>query len=110
MDGLRVHTPEVLRAFAEDVRLSPGLETGGTVFLTGMVAALRGEGPEAGRRATADAFDDVESILTEAGLGWEEVVDVTSFHTDLRAHGRPSSQSGADGSRGPPSRPGPRWA
>ena len=36
MDGLRVHTPEALRAFAKDVRLSPGLETGGTVFLTGI--------------------------------------------------------------------------
>ena len=32
------------------------------------------------------AFDKVVEVLAEAGLGWSDVVDMTSFHVGLAAH------------------------
>ena len=56
---------------------------GDTIYLSGVVAGQRqGEDLDA---AYARAFDAIGATLKRAGADWSDVVDMTSFHTDLQS-------------------------
>ena len=67
--------------------LSPGVLSGGHLFVTGMTGStaqgIMPEDPETQFRA---AFDKIGAVLAEAGLGFDAVVEMTSYHIGLRAH------------------------
>ena len=71
------------RAFQEQYGYSDAVIAGDTIYLSGIVVGqAEGEPLEA---AYARAYDHIGRILKRAGAGWENVVDVTSFHTDVNA-------------------------
>ncbi|MCK0166854.1 RidA family protein [Jannaschia sp. S6380] len=67
--------------------LSPAIRSGDHLFLTGMT----GSGPD-GRMAPDPeiqfhaAFDKIAETLGAAGLTLDAVVEMTSYHLDLRTH------------------------
>lgn len=67
--------------------MSPGLISNGLLFLTGMTGHRSdntfAEDPEEQIR---DAFAKVGTVLAEAGLGWESLVEMTSYHVGLQDH------------------------
>ena len=79
--------PDDLRSFYEDWRMSPGLACDGFVFLTGFTGAdqqgVLPEDPEAQMRR---AFEKVGSVLRAAGLGFDAIVEMTTYHVGLRDH------------------------
>jgi enamine deaminase RidA (YjgF/YER057c/UK114 family) len=86
-DVRRVIVPQPFAHFPRDWHLSPALDTGEWVFLSG-VTATRPDGsveadPETQFR---DAFGHATACLREAGLGWEDVVEMTTYHVGLRRH------------------------
>jgi enamine deaminase RidA (YjgF/YER057c/UK114 family) len=56
--------------------------SGDNVYLSGVVVGVR-PGETDLTVAYARAFDRIDAILKEAGSSWDDVVDITSFHTDL---------------------------
>jgi len=54
-----------------------------TVYLSGVVAGTK-EGDADLQAAYTRAFDRIGAILAKAGASWDDVVDITSFHTDLK--------------------------
>ena len=79
--------PKSLEGYVTDWRMSLGLEHDGFVFMTGFTGAgsdgvLSGD-PEVQMRA---AFAKVGAVLSEAGLWFEHVVEMTSYHVGLREH------------------------
>lgn len=58
----------------------------GTIYLSGIVV-----GPDADEAAFNRAYRRISDILIRAGASWEDVVDVTSFHTDIEAQVGPMS-------------------
>jgi enamine deaminase RidA (YjgF/YER057c/UK114 family) len=54
-----------------------------TVYLSGVVAGVK-DGDADLQAAYTRAFDRLGAILARAGAGWDDVVDITSFHTDLK--------------------------
>ena len=73
------------RAAQEEWGYSQAVIHGDTIYLSGIVA---GQAPgEADPSAGFDrAFRAIESILKRAGAsGWDDVIDLTTFHTDLPA-------------------------
>jgi len=58
--------------------------TGDTLYLSGVVAGLR-EGETDLEAAYTRAFERIGETLRRAGASWDDVVDMTSFHTDLSA-------------------------
>lgn len=81
--------PEGQEGFAEDFRMAPAIRAGDFVFISGVVGYIRnGEDrtPEAYEMAIRDAFERVERVLNEAGTGWSDVVEMTTFHVDMREH------------------------
>ena len=64
--------------------MSPAIRADDQVFLSGVTAARQdGEPFEA---AIDRAFVTIGDILAEAGLSFDDVIDMTSFHVDLQAH------------------------
>lgn len=55
---------------------------GDTVYLSGVVAGVRG-GETDLRLGYERAFERIGATLKRAGVSWDDVVDITSFHTDL---------------------------
>jgi len=72
------------RAFQEKYGYSDAVIAGDTVYLSGVVAGLAPG--EADPTAAYDrAFKRIGAILARAGVGWADVVEITSFHTDVKA-------------------------
>ena len=71
------------RRFQEETGYADAVVTGDTIYLSGVVVGLR-EGEE-----LAAAYDRtyarIGAILARAGAGWDDVVDITSYHTDVTA-------------------------
>jgi enamine deaminase RidA (YjgF/YER057c/UK114 family) len=81
---LMPENPEA-RAFQEAVGYATAVIAGDTIYLSGVVA-----GPAAGETDLAPgyerAFAHIAATLARAGASWDDVVDITTFHTDLAAH------------------------
>jgi enamine deaminase RidA (YjgF/YER057c/UK114 family) len=79
--------PPGSKTVADPLQLSPGLLSGGHVFLSGVT----GSGPDGAMPATVEAqfhqvFAKIGAVLHEAGLGHEAIVEMTSYHVGLRDH------------------------
>lgn len=81
---LMPENPEA-RAFQEAVGYATAVIAGDTIYLSGVVA-----GPAKGENDLAPgyerAFAHIAATLARAGASWDDVVDITTFHTDLAAH------------------------
>jgi enamine deaminase RidA (YjgF/YER057c/UK114 family) len=72
------------RAFQEHYGYADAVIAGDTVYLSGLVAGLA-PGETSMIPAYERAFARLDRILTRAGVTWADVVDITSFHTDVKA-------------------------
>ncbi len=76
--------PEEWRQTYETFHYAPAVRAGELVFLSGVVASLQGDETEADMEAAFDrAFAQIEGILNEAGASWADVVEMTTYHTEL---------------------------
>ena len=77
-------TDERLRKVWEDWGFAEAVVRGDTIYLSGVVAGLTpGETDPAA--AYDRAFRTIGSILARAGSSWDDVLDMTTYHTDVTA-------------------------
>jgi enamine deaminase RidA (YjgF/YER057c/UK114 family) len=80
-------SPAAFSHFIRDWHLSPVVVSGEFVFLSGVTGAhpdlTVAADPETQIR---DTFDFLEESLACAGLTFDDVVEMTSYHVDLRTH------------------------
>ena len=83
----RALLPKGSEAMAAQILVSPGIVSGDHVFLTGITGSgtdgVMPADPEAQFR---QAFAKIGAVLAEAGLGLDAMVEMTSYHIDLRRH------------------------
>lgn len=73
------------RAFQESVGYADAVIAGDAIYLSGVVAGMaKGETDLA--PGYDRAFKAIAATLARAGASWDDVVDITTFHTDLAAH------------------------
>lgn len=71
------------RRFQEQLGYADAVVAGDMVYLSGVVVGQReGESLEAAYERT---YAHIDAILKRAGTSWADVVDVTSFHTEVNA-------------------------
>ncbi|HJU77076.1 MAG TPA: Rid family hydrolase [Sphingomicrobium sp.] len=70
------------RKFQEDWGYADAIVVGDTVYLSGVVAGLR-PGETDLTLAYERAFTKIGGVLKRSGAAWDDVVDITSYHTDL---------------------------
>jgi enamine deaminase RidA (YjgF/YER057c/UK114 family) len=78
---------DALRHFPEQWQLSPALDTGGFVFLSG-VTGWRFDGTVVSdpARQFRDTFEHPGETLAAARLTFEDIVEMTTYHINLRKH------------------------
>ncbi|MGW9231208.1 RidA family protein [Pseudorhizobium sp. NPDC055634] len=75
------------RTSADQIKLSPGIISGEHVFLTGMTGSgPDGEMPKNIEDQFRQAFEKIGAVLREAGLGFDAIVEMTTYHVGLREH------------------------
>jgi enamine deaminase RidA (YjgF/YER057c/UK114 family) len=71
------------RAFQERTGYADAVVAGDTIYLSGVVVGQReGEPLDA---AYDRAYRRIGAILARAGASWDDVVDMTSYHTEITA-------------------------
>jgi len=77
--------PEEFQHYFDDWHFSPVIEADGTVYLSGVTAARRdkpiSKHPE---EQFHDAFYKLGVYLNAAGLNYEHILEMTTFHIDLK--------------------------
>ena len=75
--------PQGRQALYEQNAYSAAVRTGDFLFVSGQVGSREDGSPEPDFAAQVQlAFDNLQRVLTAAGASFEDIVDVTSFHTD----------------------------
>ena len=70
------------RKFQEDWGYADAVVVGDTVYLSGVVAGPR-PGETDLKLGYERAFGKIGDVLKRTAASWDDVVDITSFHTDL---------------------------
>lgn len=75
--------PASRHALYEHHRYSAAIRSGDLLFVSGQVGSLEDGSPEPDfERQVALAFENLVAVLGAAGCSLDDVVDVTTFHTD----------------------------
>jgi len=72
------------RRFQEEWGYSDAVVAGDTIYLSGIVVGLRA-GETDLEAAYERTYRQIGAILRRAGASWDDVVDITSYHTDVTA-------------------------
>lgn len=83
-----IYTPEGASVY-EEFGFAAAIEIDGVIYVSGVVSRLVGEGTyeEQYGRGFARALERIGAILELAGASLDDVVKITSFHTDLARQG-----------------------
>ena len=83
----RAIVPPQFRTAAEQLKMSPAILSGSHVFLTGVTGGNPcGQMPEDAETQMRNIFEKTGVVLREAGLGFQSIVEMTSYHIGLRGH------------------------
>ena len=83
----KVIIPSDLRSKYDEWHFSPAVESGGFLFVSGCTGTrLDGTISDDIKEQCRDAFKTIEKSLVETGLGFNNVVEMTTYHVGLRAN------------------------
>ncbi len=75
--------PECRKALYEKHGYSAAIRSGDLLFVSGQVGSREDGSPEPDlERQVELAFTNLKAVLGAAGCGFDDIVDVTTFHTD----------------------------
>ena len=78
-------TPTGMENHRENFHYTPVVRVGKTVYMTGQVGIDPDLRAVEGREAhMVQAFENQQQLLDAAGITWSDVVELVSYHTDLR--------------------------
>lgn len=99
--------PQGRQDLYEQNAYSAAVRSGDLLFVSGQVGSREDGSPEPDFAAQVQlAFDNLRSVLAAAGASFENIVDVTSFHTDPEAQFPDVMEAKA---RAFPEKPYPNW-
>lgn len=78
-------TPASMQNIRERFRYSPGVRAGQLLYVAGQVGRDEHLNVVADKEAQfVQAFENVEKVLAEAGARFDDVVEMVTYHTDMR--------------------------
>ncbi len=77
--------PEHWRSLHDNWHFSPGVVVGDTLYISGAIGVLPdGRIPRNPEDQYVAVFENVKAVLEEAGATFANLVDMTSYHTNLQ--------------------------
>ena len=77
--------PQGMEAIYENIHYAPAVRVGNTLYISGQIG--RDENMKLVEEKEAQfvqTFENMKKVLAAAGATFDDIVDVTSFHTDMR--------------------------
>ena len=85
MPGRETVVPEDMKDVHERFRYSPGVKAGSLLLMAGQLGRDEHLNAVEDKEAQfAQAFENVEKVLSAAGATFDDVVDMVTYHTDMR--------------------------
>ncbi len=81
-----VIVPDEDRAAYDNFHFAPAVRTGNLVLLSGQIGATGGGVPDSVEEEFRLAWQGVGRVLAAAGLSFEDVVEITTYHVNLQQH------------------------
>jgi enamine deaminase RidA (YjgF/YER057c/UK114 family) len=83
----RTVIPDGMQNFYDQFHFAPAVRAGKHVFCSGQVGnGHDGKLDPDPAVQIASAFENVSAVLKEAGVSWDDVVEMTSFHVGFNEH------------------------
>jgi enamine deaminase RidA (YjgF/YER057c/UK114 family) len=77
--------PAGMEAVYENIHYAPAVKVGNTIYVSGQIGRDTAMQLVEGREAQiVQAFENLKLVLAAAGASLSDVVDVTTYHTDMR--------------------------
>ena len=77
--------PKSMQILNERFHYSPAVRAGDFLFVAGQVGRTEDLQPVVGKEAQfTQAFENVKTVLAEAGADFDDVVEMVTYHTDMR--------------------------
>ena len=77
--------PAGMEAVYEKIRYAPAVKVGNTIYVSGQICRDAAMEIIEGREAQiVQAFENLKLVLEAAGASMSDVIDLTTFHTDMR--------------------------
>jgi enamine deaminase RidA (YjgF/YER057c/UK114 family) len=78
--------PAAAQQSYESWGFAPAIKVGNTIYVSGVISGLDGEGTYEERyaRGFVRALKRIEEVLAAAGADLDDIVEFTTFHTDLQ--------------------------
>ncbi|MCA1867960.1 RidA family protein [Agrobacterium genomosp. 3] len=77
--------PATMQAVYDNIGYAPGVKVGNTVYVSGQIGRDKNMQLVVDSRAQVEqAFENLKLVLETAGASLADVVDLTSWHTDMR--------------------------
>jgi enamine deaminase RidA (YjgF/YER057c/UK114 family) len=77
--------PKGMESVYEKIRYAPAVRVGNTLYVSGQIGRDASMRLVEGREAQmVQAFENLKAVLAAAGGSLRDVVDLTTFHTDMR--------------------------
>ncbi|MDR5739220.1 MULTISPECIES: RidA family protein [unclassified Caballeronia] len=85
MNERKAIVPAGMEAVYDNIRYAPAVRVGHTVYVSGQIGRDANMKLVEGREAQiVQAFENLKTVLEAAGATLANVVDITTFHTDMR--------------------------
>jgi enamine deaminase RidA (YjgF/YER057c/UK114 family) len=85
MNERKAIVPAGMEAVYEKIRYAPAVKAGNTIYVSGQIGRDLSMQMVEGREAQiVQAFENLKLVLEAAGATLSDVVDLTTFHTDMR--------------------------
>ena len=85
MPNRQMIVPEGMESIPVNIRYAPAVRVGQTIYISGQIGRDRNmQLVEEKEAQFVQTFENLKNVLAAAGATFDEVVDVTSFHTDMR--------------------------
>jgi len=79
--------PQGQEAYYDNYHFAPAIKDGNRLYCSGVIGVGADGKPPADPAAQfACAFDTLKSVLDAAGVGFDNVVEMTTFHVGLQQH------------------------
>ena len=81
----KIIVPDSAQAMYDNFGFAPAVEADGIIYVSGVISKLEGEGSYAEQytRGFETGLKAIDAILKEAGASLDDVVEMTTFHTEI---------------------------
>jgi len=87
MPAIEIVVPRGQEAYYDNFHFAPAIKDGNRLYCSGVIGVgADGKPPTDPETQFTCAFESVKSVLAAAGVGFADIIEMTTFHVGLQQH------------------------